>query len=72
MTSIEMKAQAWPFLLVSARVHDVIPILDKSPDNVPWLRRIPGNACNNWRYVMTRENELLGPMGPEVRRAWWL
>lgn len=24
------------------------------------------------RHIMIRERELLGPLGAEVRRAWWL
>jgi len=35
------------------------------------LNRLTGSAGAR-RYEMTRERELLGPIGREVRRAWWL
>lgn len=39
---------------------------------IPRVLRTLNNAAAHRRHCMARDNELLGPMGPEVRRAWWL
>lgn len=66
-----MKTSALTFPLWTARIGWMIQRLRER------VRKIqppppPTSSAGHQRYEMMRERDLLGPIGPEIRRAWWL
>lgn len=72
MRSVEVKTHALFFPFLRTRIKNLLQGMDKETHNNRRLLRMPFSDRDDRRYIMAYEKELRGPIGAEVRRAWWL